>query len=173
MKLPEQPPPAVWLPGDRLDSYYEQVLLKFGIYFRTILEWQGIFDDRLFRIEWLNHSRSIMDNIRTEWGLHPLGSTASIKTTISTTNSAAAAFALHNAIRKPTSPPPKGWKAGDPLHPYYEFMLGRFEEHLKELLRENDKPLFDNSVDTCEAIREFAALIIRENRATWVSMFGS
>ncbi|EEP82944.1 predicted protein [Uncinocarpus reesii 1704] len=82
VKLPETPPPTVWAPNDKMHSYYEWLLYRFGAELRSNLQRQGVFDYLTFRNEWLRHSRSITDNIRAEWGLHPLGSIAGIRTTL-------------------------------------------------------------------------------------------
>lgn len=70
------------------------------------------------------------------------------------------------------SPPAAGWAVGDPLHPYYEMMLDRFQGHLRLLLREFGMSLFQHPIEIPEAIDSFTELIMREYRETWISTFG-
>ncbi|KAK2788929.1 hypothetical protein FQN52_006462 [Onygenales sp. PD_12] len=169
--FPDEPPPAVWAPGDRLHSYYDHILSAFGTNFRELLLVRGKLNDEAFYVEWVKHSRSILENIRAEWGLHPFNSALSIKTSANTANRGTAIAALQKTVERPSGPPPEGWKTGDPLHPYYQSMLERFEKNL-EILNERfyNFPLFDSEYET--AIAQFETLIIRTNRDTWIEMFG-
>ncbi|PGH06587.1 hypothetical protein AJ80_08146 [Polytolypa hystricis UAMH7299] len=170
--IPETPPPAGWVPGDPLHSYYELILLQFGECFRAILERRGEFHSQSFENEWTMHCRSILDTIRAEWSMHPFGSMGAIRTSANTENRAVAMLALQQAIAKPDTPPPAGWRVGMPMHPYYKIMLCRFEVHLKELLERYNSPMLEYPAEGRRAIEEFEGLIIREYRDTWITIFG-
>ncbi|PGH18758.1 hypothetical protein AJ79_00171 [Helicocarpus griseus UAMH5409] len=182
VRFPEQPPPAVWAPNDQLHTYYTQLLASFSAAFRNQLALHGhlaFMTETSFRAEWVKHSRSILDNIRAEWGQHPLGSTAAIKTTATntvTTYNDLARYALHLVTEKPTEPPPEGWRWGEPLHQYYQDMLARFERVV------GASAVGELGVDfrgeeegwewVVEEVRGYETLIIREYRRTWIEMFG-
>ncbi|WEW60116.1 hypothetical protein PRK78_005601 [Emydomyces testavorans] len=172
VKLPEKPPPAVWAPNDTMHSYYEWLLYRFGVELRSNLQRQGIHDDLIIRNEWLRHGRSITDNIRAEWGSHPLGSTAAVKTTLKTEYTEAAVLAVEAAVRSPTIPPPEGWEVGDDLHPYYSTMLRRFRSHMRDMLEKYGAGIFQNRTEANNAVGSYEEYIIREYRKTWIQMFG-
>lgn len=172
-----------WSPGDPLHTYYEAHIYKFMELFRRTLERQGSTlptrDPRAFRAEWLAHARSVMANIRAEWELHPLGSTGAWKSSADTQHRPAALFALRSVIERPTVPPPEEWDVAlrqgrarlEDLHIFYQIMLGRFEAHMERFLRDYGARLGMSRDEVCEAMAEYMALIIRENRETWTEMF--
>ncbi|KAK2768788.1 hypothetical protein FQN54_000644 [Arachnomyces sp. PD_36] len=171
VKLPENPPPLDWIPGQPLTLYYEELFMRFQILFRQILECQGRYEESTFHDEWLLQCRNIMENLVMEWDLHPFGSVGGVKTTLPTRNAVAARMALHAAVEKPNVPPPSGWRSGDELHPYYESMLAKFERHLGLLLGERRRPVYNDLGQVQQATREYSEFIIREYRNTWTQMF--
>ncbi|EAS28717.3 uncharacterized protein CIMG_07463 [Coccidioides immitis RS] len=172
VKLPDGPPPAVWAPHNKMHSYYEWLLYRFGAELQSNLRRQGVFDYLTFRNEWLRHGRSITDNIRAEWGLHPLGSTAAVKTTLETEYTEAAVRAVEATVKFPTMPPPEGWRLGDGLHPYYDTMLRRFHNHMCDMLEQWGAGLFQRRAEASDAVGSYKEYIIREYRKTWIQMFG-
>ncbi|EEH19080.1 hypothetical protein PABG_01399 [Paracoccidioides brasiliensis Pb03] len=184
IRPPDSPPPSVWAPGDQLHLYYTQLLIVFFDNFRTLLHehqqlqaQQGnivMMNKNAFCNEWLRHSRSVMDNIRAEWGQHPLSSGLSVKTTSSNTMYRDVAnMALQHTTLQPTAPPQEGWRRGQPLHPYYVLMLGRFENQLRSLLEEefgSSMALDENALQA--EIFEYEALILQEYRKMWIEIFG-
>lgn len=172
VKLPEAPPPAVWALNDKMHSYYEWLLNRFGAELQSNLQRLGVVDYLTFRNEWLRHGRSITDNIRAEWGFHPLGSTAAFRTTLKTDYTEAAVLALEAAISFPTVPPPEEWKVFEDLHPYYDTMLCRFHGHLREMLESHGAGLFQSKTEANNAVDSYKEYIIREYRKTWIQMFG-
>ncbi|KAI1906897.1 hypothetical protein LOZ53_006768 [Ophidiomyces ophidiicola] len=170
--LPESPPPAVWAPNDKMHSWYKGLLSRFGVTLQSILGRQGVYDHCVFRNEWLRHGRSITDNIRSEWGLHPMGSTASVRTTLMTKYTHAALLAVEATLEAPTMPPPEGWRAGDNLHAYYETMLRRFDIHLNDMLEKYGSNLFHTTEEIQNAANDYKEYIILHYRKTWIHMFG-
>lgn len=140
-----------------------------------------VMNKDIFYAEWLKHSRSVLDNIRAEWGKQPRGSGASvaataivIKTTATNTaHRSVANIALQQTMLQPIAPPEEGWRKGDPLHPYYVLMLGRFEDQLGRLLEAElgGSVVFEGWTLQVEVF-EFEAVIIREYRKMWIEMFG-
>ncbi|KKZ60285.1 hypothetical protein EMCG_04967 [[Emmonsia] crescens] len=187
VRFPNSPPPSVWAPGDPLHPYYTQILSAFFDNFRAHLQQQQrqgspmVMNKDIFYAEWLKHSRSVLDNIRAEWGKQQRGSGASvaataiaIKTTANNTaHRSVANIALQQTMLQPIAPPEEGWRRGDPLHPYYVLMLGRFEDQLGRLLEAEfgGSVVFEGWKLQVEVF-EFEAVIIREYRKMWIEMFG-
>ncbi|KAL1959269.1 hypothetical protein VTO42DRAFT_2456 [Malbranchea cinnamomea] len=182
--IPETPPPSVWAPGDPLNSYYEVRLYQFQEEFRKILERQGnplpLINPIGFRNEWLVHARSIMDNIRAEWGQHEFGALEGWKTTANTPNSSAAAFALQIVMDKTPRPAPADWADNfvngtasvSDLHMFLQLMLARFEMHMERKIREEGHLLGMSAAEISEATKQYMGIIVKEYRKTWVIMFG-
>ncbi|EEQ88745.1 hypothetical protein RJZ56_001459 [Blastomyces dermatitidis] len=188
VRFPDSPPPSVWAPGDQLHPYYTQILSAFFDNFHAQLQQQQlpgfptIMSRDAFHDEWLKHSRSVLDNIRADWSKRPQGSRARVlATTIavrSTANNTAyrpvANVALQQTMAQPTAPPKEGWRKGQPLHPYYELMLRRFEDQLGRLLEaEFGGPVMFEGGRTLQAETfEFEVIIMREYRKMWIEIFG-
>ncbi|EGC42553.1 conserved hypothetical protein [Histoplasma capsulatum var. duboisii H88] len=191
IRFPDSPPPSVWAPGDPLHPYYTQILSAFFVNFYEQLQLQQHqhqgaptrMTKDAFYAEWLKHSRSVLDNIRADWGKQARGfgagsatatTTIAIKTTANNTvHRPAANVALQQTMLQPVAPPDEGWRRGEPLHPYYVLMLGRFEDQLRSLLEAE----FGGSVVFEEralqaGIFEFEVIIMREYRKMWIEMFG-
>ncbi|KLJ07687.1 hypothetical protein EMPG_16848 [Blastomyces silverae] len=190
VRFPDSPPPAVWAPGDPLHPYYTQILSAFFDNFHAQLQQQQqqhqgsltIMSRDAFHAEWLKHSRSVLDNIRAEWSKRPrgsgaggvLGTTIAIKSTANNTvYRPVANVALQQTMSQPMAPPEEGWRRGQPLHPYYELMLMRFEDHLGRLLEaEFGGPVMVEGRTLQTETFEFEAIIMREYRKMWIEMFG-
>lgn len=185
MTIPESPPPGVWAPGDELDSYYEVRLYKFHDQFDTTLASQGDnlgSVDRVYRNEWLVHSRSIMDNIRREWHAHAWGAMGGWKSTVpNNPRTAAANLAIDAVMDKAPGPAARDWPEKylrdetclADLHVFHQLMLVRFQYHMGLKVRDERRHLNMSDGDIEAGVKQYCAIIMREYRKTWVAMFGS
>ncbi|KAM5471211.1 hypothetical protein MauCBS54593_003551 [Microsporum audouinii] len=172
VKLPENPPPAGWLPSQKCPIFYTSILDQFTVCFHDQLQRRGLYKEEVFMEECQHHYVSILNNVRSRWHYSPFGSIDGFITTIQTPHSEIAAQALKHTIRKPTSPPPAGWKINEPLHTYYVIMLARFRIHLRNMLRNYEGLLVDEPLDLQESLCRFTELVIREYRRIWITNYG-
>ncbi|OAX83445.1 hypothetical protein ACJ72_02192 [Emergomyces africanus] len=176
--LPGLPPPSVWASGDPLHPCHTQILSVFFDNFRTLLQQQQQ-QQQAFYAEWF--TRSVLENIRAECLEKPRSSESSIGTTAiavkstveNTEHRSTANIALQQTMLQPIAPPEKGWRKGEPLHPYYVLMLSRFENQSWRFFEAEfgGTVVFEGQGFRAE-VAEFEAVIMREYTKMWVEMFG-